>query len=177
MSTVAAVIVMGVSGSGKTTVAELLADRLGWEFVEGDDFHPPANVAKMAGGTPLDDDDRRPWLATLGRHIADRLRAGQSLVVTCSALKRSYRDALSAGADGERLVFLHVNADQEVIRGRMQARVDHFMPSDLLDSQVATLEPLADDEPGVSISNAGTPEEVVERAAQAIDPLVATPAQ
>lgn len=154
------VIVMGVSGSGKTTVAEALAERLGWEFAEGDDFHPRANVEKMAAGTPLDDDDRWPWLRSLGEWIDQREATRRSVVVTCSALKRSYRDLLREGRPS--VWFAHVTADAEVLRERIQARSGHYMPASLLDSQLATLEPLAPDEDGAAISGAGTPASVVD---------------
>ncbi|MGY1754704.1 gluconokinase [Blastococcus sp. SYSU D01042] len=154
------VVVMGVSGSGKTTVAEALAERLGWEFAEGDDFHPRANVEKMASGQPLDDDDRWPWLRTIGGWIDQREATGRSVVVTCSALKRSYRDLLREGRPS--VWFAHVTADAELLRERIGARTGHYMPASLLDSQLATLEPLAPDEAGAAISGAGSPAEVVE---------------
>jgi gluconokinase len=140
------IVVMGVSGSGKSTVAAGLVERLGWEFAEGDDFHPPANVEKMRAGHPLDDDDRRPWLRTLAEWIGEHERAGRSVVVTCSALKRSYRDLLREGHPS--VWFAHVTADAELLRERVQHRPGHYMPASLLDSQLATLEPLRDDEQG-----------------------------
>jgi gluconokinase len=155
-----AVVVMGVSGSGKTTVAVALARRLGWEFAEGDDHHPPANVAKMRAGTPLDDADREPWLRALARWIGEREQAGTSCVLTCSALKRSYRDLLRAGNDG--VWFVHVDVPQEVLAERLARRTGHYMPASLLDSQLATLEPLGDDEPGVTVPGTGEPGEVVD---------------
>ena len=154
------IVVMGVSGSGKSTVAEGLVERLGWEFAEGDDFHPPANVEKMRSGTPLDDDDRWPWLAVLASWIGERERAGRSVVVTCSALKRSYRDLLRDGHPS--VWFAHVTADAALLRERVANRRGHYMPVSLLESQLATLEPLAADEPGAAISGAGTPEVVVD---------------
>ena len=153
------VVVMGVSGSGKSTVAAALVERLGWEFAEGDDFHPPANVEKMRSGTPLDDDDRWPWLRSLADWIGEREEAGTSVVVTCSALKRSYRDLLRDGHPS--VWFAHVTADADLLRERVEKRAGHYMPSSLLESQLATLEPLQDDEPGEAISGAGAPEEVV----------------
>jgi gluconokinase len=154
------IVVMGVSGSGKSTVAERLVERLGWEFAEGDDFHPPANVEKMRAGRPLDDDDRWPWLRRLADWIGERERAGRSVVVTCSALKRSYRDLL---CDGHPSVwFAHVTADADLIRRRIESRTGHYMPSSLLESQLATLEPLQDDEPGARVSGAGAPADVVD---------------
>ena len=154
------VVVMGVSGSGKTTVAVELAERLGWEFAEGDDFHPRANVEKMAAGHPLDDDDRWPWLRTIGGWIDQREATGRSVVVTCSALKRSYRDLLRQGRPS--VWFAHVTADAELIRERMERRTGHYMPASLLDSQLATLQPLEPDEPGTAVSGAGTAGEVVD---------------
>ena len=154
------IVVMGVSGSGKSTVAAGLVERLGWEFAEGDEFHPPANVEKMRAGHPLDDEDRWPWLRTLADWIGQHERAGRSVVVTCSALKRSYRDLL---CDGHPSVwFAQVTADAELIRERLQHRTGHYMPASLLDSQLATLEPLQDDEPGARISGAGAPDDVVD---------------
>ena len=161
------IVVMGVSGSGKSTVAAGLVERLGWEFAEGDEFHPPANVEKMRAGHPLDDEDRWPWLRTLADWIGQHERAGRSVVVTCSALKRSYRDLL---CDGHPSVwFAQVTADAELIRDRLQHRTGHYMPASLLDSQLATLEPLQDDEPGASISGAGAPDEVVDSLLTTLD--------
>jgi gluconokinase len=154
-----AVVVMGVSGSGKSTVASGLVDRLGWEFAEGDDFHPPENVAKMRAGTPLDDDDRWPWLRSLAEWIGDHERDGKSVVVTCSALERSYRDLLCEGHPS--VWFAHVETSPELLRDRVAQRTGHYMPASLLDSQLATLEPLEDDEPGATVSGAGSPETVV----------------
>jgi gluconokinase len=151
---------MGVSGSGKSTVADGLVKRLGWEFAEGDDFHPQANVEKMRAGHPLDDDDRWPWLRRLADWVGEHEQAGSSVVVTCSALKRTYRDLLRDGHPS--VWFAHVTADAALIRERMERRSGHYMPVSLLDSQLALLEPLGDDEPGASISGAGTPEVVVE---------------
>ena len=161
------IVVMGVSGSGKSTVAATLVDRLGWEFAEGDDFHPAANVEKMRAGQPLDDEDRWPWLRTLAAWIGEHERAGRDVVVTCSALKRSYRDLL---CDGHPSVwFAHVTADPELIRERMEHRTNHYMPASLLDSQLATLEPLEDDEPGARISGAGAPASVVDELLAVLD--------
>jgi gluconokinase len=154
-----AVVVMGVSGSGKSTVASGLVDRLGWEFAEGDDFHPPENVAKMRAGTPLVDDDRWPWLRSLAEWIGDHERDGKSVVVTCSALKRSYRDLLCEGHPS--VWFAHVETSPQLLRDRVAQRTGHYMPASLLDSQLATLEPLQDDEPGATVSGAGSPATVV----------------
>jgi gluconokinase len=160
------IVVMGVSGSGKSTVAAGLVERLGWEFAEGDDFHPKANVEKMRSGQALDDDDRWPWLRTLAAWIGEHEQAGTSVVVTCSALKRSYRDLLRDGHPS--VWFAHVTVDAGLLRDRMEHRTGHYMPSSLLESQLATLEPLQADEPGASISGAGAPADVV---AELIDAL------
>jgi gluconokinase len=138
------VVVMGVSGSGKTTIGTLLAGTLGWDFVDGDDLHPPANVAKMRSGTPLTDDDRWPWLEVIATWIDAHLASGQHGVVTCSALKRAYRDRLLAGREGVRLVYLCGSYD--VVAGRQAARQGHFMPAALIRSQFETLEPPGEDE-------------------------------
>ncbi|APW38055.1 gluconate kinase [Rhodoferax koreense] len=138
------VVVMGVSGCGKSTVGQRLAVALQVPFLEGDDFHPAGNVARMAAGVPLTDADREGWLRTLAGHIAEADRQRQGLVLSCSALKRSYRDMLRAGSDRLRFVFLH--GDAAVLAKRMAARTRHYMPASLLDSQLATLEPPAPDE-------------------------------
>ena len=132
-------VVMGVCGCGKSSVGRRLAAHIGCDLVEGDAFHPPANRAKMTAGTPLTDADRWPWLDSLAREMRVRHDAGQSAVVACSALKVAYRDRLRAS--GTDPVFVHLTGDPETIRIRMAARVDHFMPPGLLDSQLATLEP------------------------------------
>ncbi len=138
------VLVMGVSGCGKTTIARGLADRLGWQFQEGDALHPAANVAKMAGGTALTDGDRAPWLAAIAAVLKGWDRTGVSGVVTCSALKRAYRAKLLAGLPSARLVYLA--GDQATIAARLAARKNHFMPPGLLASQFAALEPPGPDE-------------------------------
>ncbi|MFE5511524.1 MULTISPECIES: gluconokinase [unclassified Streptomyces] len=158
------VVVMGVSGTGKTTIGPLVAEALGLPYAEGDDFHPPANVAKMSAGVPLDDEDRGPWLDAIGEWAHGR--AGLGGVVSSSALKRAYRDRLRAAAPG--VVFLHLTGDRELIEGRMAARKGHFMPTALLDSQFATLEPLRSDEAGVAVDVSGTPEEITDRAVAAL---------
>ena len=153
------VVVMGVSGSGKSTVASLLAGRLGWEFEDGDDFHPAANVEKMQAGHPLTDEDRWPWLAAIAAWI-DRVRAeGRHGVVTCSGLKRAYRDVLVGGRPDVRLVYLQ--GDRELIGRRMAARHGHFMPTSLLDSQFRTLEEPAPDEDPLVVSIGATPQAIV----------------
>jgi gluconokinase len=168
MSRPTAVVVMGVSGSGKTTVAVELARRLGWEFAEGDEHHPAANVEKMRAGTPLDDADREPWLRGLAGWIAERERAGTSCVLTCSALKRSYRDLLRQGNDS--VFFTHVDVPETVLAERLAQRTDHYMPPSLLTSQLATLEPLQDDEPGVTVAGTGEPADVVDAIVAALPP-------
>jgi gluconokinase len=161
------VVVMGVSGSGKTTVAERLAARLGCEYEEGDDHHPAANVEKMRSGIPLDDDDRRPWLEELARWIGEREAEGRSCVLTCSALKRSYRDLLRAG--NESVWFAHVAVPQDVLAERLQERKGHYMAPSLLTSQLATLQPLQPDEPGITVPGTGEPDEVVDAIIEALD--------
>jgi gluconokinase len=140
------VVVMGVSASGKSTVGAELADELGVPFVDGDDLHPVANIAKMAAGHPLDDADRMPWLDIVGARLAAAEHQG-GLVVACSALKRAYRDRIRAAAPG--VVFVHLSGDPETLARRASERTGHFMPPSLLRSQLATLEPLAADEPGI----------------------------
>lgn len=132
------VVVMGVSGSGKSTVGSLLAGRMGWTFRDADDFHPASNVAKMRSGIPLNDEDRRPWLLAIQEYMRTEHAAGRSAVVACSALRESYRDLLLRGAPWVR--FVHLTGPREVIAERMQARSGHFMPVTLLDSQLAALE-------------------------------------
>lgn len=141
-----AIVVMGVTGSGKSTVGSALAQRLGVPFVDADTLHPPANVAKMAAGQPLDDGDRYPWLERVGEWLADHRDGG---VVSCSALKRKYRDQLRAHCPSAQ--FLHLSGSAELIRARLAARTGHFMPIALLRSQIETLEPLGDDEAGVTV--------------------------
>ena len=153
------IVVMGVSGSGKTTVAVALAEQLGWEFIEGDGLHPPENVAKMSQGVPLDDDDRRPWLRRVAEVIGEHERAGTSLLLTCSALKRSYRDVLRDGHPS--VWFAHVHPPEELLRERLGRRTGHYMPASLLDSQLAALEPLGEDEPGRVTTEDGPVEETV----------------
>lgn len=157
-------VVMGVSGSGKTTIAEALAAELGWAFEEGDDLHPPANRAKMAAGEPLTDTDRWPWLDRVAAWIADRLASGESGVITCSALRHRYRDKLAG--DGVAFVFLH--GSRALIVDRLSRRAGHFMPGSLLDSQIETLEVPAADEHTVSVELGGTPTEEADRAMRAL---------
>ena len=138
------VVAMGVCSSGKTSVGTVVASRLNWTFIEGDDLHPPANITKMASGVPLTDEDRWPWLDSIADRMREIDKAGESAVVACSALRQAYRDRLRrSGAD---LCFLHLTGDVSLIRQRMQNRSGHFMPAGLLDSQLATLEPAGVDE-------------------------------
>ncbi len=132
-------ILMGVAGSGKTTIGQLLAKELGWTFLDADDFHPPANVAKMAAGTPLDDDDRIPWLNTLRERIEHALRQGENLVLACSALKASYREILHPRPE-EPVHFIYLRGDPELIAARIAGRGGHFMKPAMLASQLAALE-------------------------------------
>jgi len=142
----AVVVVMGVASSGKTSLGERLAERLGWPFRDADSFHPPENVAKMAGGTPLTDEDRKPWLAAIAAWIDDLRATGEHGIVTCSALKRAYRQVIVGDRPDVALVYL--KGSRELIGRRMAARQHHFMPPALLDSQFAALEePGADERP------------------------------
>ena len=158
------VVVMGVCGSGKSTVGRALARRLGVEYAEADDFHPAANVRKMAAGEPLDDADRAPWLHAVAAWMAGRGARGG--VVGCSALKRRYRDRLRR-ADPEAF-FVHLDGSEELIAARLASRSDHFMPPSLLASQLADLERLAADEKGATVPIDGPSEETVERACRTV---------
>lgn len=166
-SQVPLVVVMGVAGSGKSTVGSLLAERLGVRYAEADDFHPPANVAKMSAGTPLDDEDRRPWLDAIGVWLAEHADRGG--VVSCSALRRRYRDRLREQS-GARLFFLHLDGSEELVSARMAGRKGHFMPPALLRSQFETLEPLEEDERGAAVPVGGPPGEVTDEALAALTP-------
>lgn len=142
-------VIMGVSGSGKTTIGRALAERLGWAFEEGDRLHPPANIAKMQRGEPLSDSDRMPWLAAIAKRIDQFRRNGENAVISCSALKRAYRDIIIDGRPDVRLVYL--DGARELIAARVQARQGHFMPASLVDSQFATLEPPGPDEYPITV--------------------------
>jgi gluconokinase len=154
-------VVMGVSGCGKSTVGALLAGLLGWPFEEGDALHPAANVAKMAAGHPLTDDDRGPWLALVSRWIDQRLDAGDDGVITCSALRRSYRDVLDHRRRG--VLFVHLAGDRATLAARLAVRQGHFMPPGLLDSQFADLEPPGADEPAITLDVGPTPPQLVQQ--------------
>ncbi|HEX4246684.1 MAG TPA: gluconokinase [Pseudonocardia sp.] len=153
------IVVMGVSGSGKSTVGEALAARLGVEYADGDTFHPPANIAKMSAGHPLTDDDRWGWLDAMASWIHGHVSTGG--VLGASALKRRYRDRLRTGGD---VWFLHLSGDRELLAERLLARHGHFMKVTLLDSQLADLEPLQPDEPGHVADLADPPARIVEQA-------------
>lgn len=165
-------VFMGVSGCGKTTAAELAAQQLGWPYAEADEFHPQANIDKMASGHPLNDEDRRPWLETMRDWMTDHSETGNTdpeadpedgaapgSVVTCSALKRSYRDILREATG--RVVFIQLDGPMEVVAERMTHRKGHFMPTSLLQSQYDTLESLEEDEDGVIVDLTETPENII----------------
>jgi gluconokinase len=156
-------IVMGVSGSGKTTVGREVAERMGWRFLEGDEFHPAENVEKMKRGVPLEDEDREPWLRAVAAELEGVRRRGESAVVACSALKRAYRRILGVGRDDVALV--HLAGPRELIRERMGRREGHFMPGELLDSQLDALEPPARVEGALVLDVREPPEELAEHAA------------
>jgi gluconokinase len=160
------VVVMGVSGCGKSTIAAMLAGRLRWEFEEGDALHPPANVAKMASGHPLDDADRAPWLDAVAAQIDHWLASGRSGVITCSALKRRYRDVIIGDRPNVRIAYL--KGSRELIANRLAARQGHYMPAALLDSQLATLEEPTEDERPIIVEIGARPEVI---AAQIADEL------
>lgn len=153
-------VVMGVSGCGKTTVAALLAGRLGWPFEEGDALHPAANIEKMKAGHPLDDDDRAPWLDKVADWVGQRLDAGGSGLITCSSLKRSYRNKINRRGSG--VVFVYLHGSYETIAARLAARHGHFMPTKLLDSQFADLQEPAADEPAIRVDVGPAPSEIAQ---------------
>ena len=162
------IVVMGVSGSGKTTIARALAERLDFEMIEGDDLHPPANVEKMRAGIPLTDEDRRPWLDDLAALLADRHERREGTVLACSALKRSYRDILRSAIPAVESFVIELDADPDTLRRRMTTRTGHFMPTTLLDSQLATLEHLQSDERGAIVDAGRPPAHVLAAAAAAL---------
>jgi gluconokinase len=167
-----ALIVMGVSGSGKSTVGEALARRLGFRFEDGDSFHPASNVAKMHAGIPLTDDDRWPWLKAIADEIDRSCQAGEPAVIACSALKRAYRDVLVHGRGDIRIVYL--KGDQSLIARRLALRKDHFMPPGLLTSQFQTLEPPTDDEGVVAVSIDAPVDAIADEIVYHLQPLQAT---
>jgi gluconokinase len=161
------VVMMGVSGSGKTTVGAALAQRLRVPFADADDFHPEANIAKMSAGVPLDDDDRAPWLRAIADWLVEHTASGG--VASCSALKRSYRDVLTQGAP--HAVYLHLHGDRDVLAARVAGRPGHFMPAALIDSQFATLEGLQPDELGAVLDVAKPVDTLVDDSLAILTPL------
>ncbi|MBB2958059.1 gluconokinase [Pseudoclavibacter helvolus] len=157
-------IVMGVQGTGKTTIGSALGERLGVTFIDSDDLHPPANKAKMAAGTPLEDEDRVPWLKIVGATIVANAAEGRTTIVACSALKRWYRELLRSSVP--ELQFIHLAGQRDLVASRLATRQHEFMPTTLLDSQFEVLEPLAPWEAGVVVPVAGTPAEIVDVVAE-----------
>ncbi|HSS67478.1 MAG TPA: gluconokinase [Nocardioidaceae bacterium] len=160
------VVVMGVAGSGKTAVGRMLADRLGWAFVDGDELHPPQNVEKMRAGVPLDDADRGPWLRAVSDWIVAQHRDDHACVVACSALKRPYRDQLRESGVG--ITFVHLDLPFDVAVARVSARSGHFMPAELARSQFGALEPLGEDESGHTVDATGDLDSVVAKVADLV---------
>lgn len=158
------IVVMGVSGSGKSTIGEMLGEAMGLPYKDGDDLHPQLNIDKMAEGIPLTDDDRWPWLQLIGEWLVAHPDGG---LIGCSSLKRSYRDKIREFAPDA--IFVHVHGDRDVLYSRMSERPGHFMPASMLDSQLATLEPLADDEPGKVFDIEHSPAEIVAQATVWLD--------
>lgn len=155
---VAVIVVMGVSGAGKSTIARTLAEELGWDFAEGDDLHPDANVAKMASGQALTDEDRWPWLARVAGWIDDEIGARRHGVITCSALKRAYRDVLRR----PEVMFVFLSVPRRELERRLAGRHGHYMPASLLDSQLAALEPPEPDEASVTLAGDGDPRDALQ---------------
>ncbi|WP_068954919.1 gluconokinase [Pararhizobium polonicum] len=162
------IVVMGVSGCGKSSIGERLAAHLGLPYVEGDSLHPPANIAKMSAGIPLDDDDRWPWLAMIGKRLAEADEAG--IVISCSALKRIYRDRLRQAA-GHPLAFVYLKGSRDILLQRMTARPGHFFKASLLDSQLATLESPEDERLVVTVDIAPSPEVITAAALEGLAAL------
>jgi gluconokinase len=160
------IVLMGVAGAGKSTVMASLVELLGWPWLEGDALHPPANVEKMAAGMPLSDADRMPWLDAVAGWIGERERERSSSVVTCSALRRDYRDRLRRGHPS--IWFVHLQAPVEVLEGRIGQRLGHFMPASMLSSQLDALEPLQPDEPGWAVDALGEPAAIARRIVRAL---------
>ncbi|MBS7700958.1 MAG: gluconokinase [Chelatococcus sp.] len=156
-----AIVLMGVAGSGKTTLGLALAERFGVAFYDADDFHPPANVAKMSAGIPLNDDDRAPWLERLAALLHDSIAEGRSVALACSALKRRYRDRLREGCPD--ILFVHQVGDRDMIAERMKRRTDHYMPPSLLDSQFAALELPDTDESVLTLDGTEPPDALVDK--------------
>jgi gluconokinase len=154
------IVVMGVEGSGKTTVASAVARRLGWPFEEGDALHPPANIAKMHAGRPLTDADRRPWLEAVAAWVEARLDSGENGVITCSALKRAYREVIDRRGHG--VVFVYLRGSRDTIAARLAGRQGHFMPAALLESQLASLEPPAAGEPAITVDIGRPPDAIAD---------------
>ena len=161
------IVVMGVAGVGKTTIAERVSALTGWVFAEGDRFHPAANIAKMSSGQALTDEDRWPWLHSIGDYMSAEIAAGRSGIVTCSALRRVYRDLLRG--DRPQLQFCHLAGEEPMVAERIAQRTGHFLPPSLLRSQYETLEPLEDDEPGVTVCVDGDADAVLAHVLDALD--------
>lgn len=160
------IVVMGVAGSGKSTIARAIADETGWDFAEADDFHSAANIAKMSAGTPLTDDDRWPWLEAIGDWLHRHEEEQRSAVATCSALRREYRDVLRERCP--QVCFCELDVDHDSLEQRLEHRHDHYMPTSLLDSQLTTWEALEPDEPGVSVEVDGPTSQNVARVLTAL---------
>jgi gluconokinase len=153
------IVIMGATGTGKTTIALMLSEALGWRYCEADEHHSPGNVAKMADGHPLTDEDRLPWLYSISEWVQATTREGSDSVIACSSLRRGYRDILRRGVP--RLDFVHLAAPEAVLRRRLSDRRDHFMPASLVCSQLATLEPLGPDESGITVDAQEPPEAIL----------------